>query len=89
MNITQSTVDTFRVGHGTATETAQPIVATTRKTYKGISIRCTSGTVYIGPSNVTTANGYELPAGTELLVPVENPASVFVVGSGDYSWLAV
>jgi len=89
MNLTQTTVDTFRVGHGTATETAQPIVAATRKSYKGISIRCLTGTVFIGPHNVTVDSGYELPAGTELLVPVENPSTVYVVGSGAYSWISV
>lgn len=93
MNLTQTTVDNFQAGHGTATATAQPIVAASyaRKAYKGVTIRCLTGTgtVFVGPSTVTTQNGYELPAGKELLVPVEDPSKVFVVGSGDYSWLSV
>lgn len=90
MEIYQVTMTDFFVGHATATSTPQPIMAAGySKIYKGVTVRCLTGTVYIGPHGVTAASGFELPAGKELLIPIENPSKVYVVGDGTYSWLAV
>ncbi len=91
MDIQQTTIQEFTTGHGVADATPKPIVAAgySRKAYKGVTVHCISGTVYVGPSTVTNGNGFELPANEEVLIPVENPSNVYVVGDGNYSWLAV
>jgi hypothetical protein len=90
MNVTQTTVDRFTTGSGTATGTAQAIApGYSKKLFKGATIRCTSGAIYVGPSTVTTLNGFELPSGKELLIPIEDPSKVFVIGSGNYSFICV
>ena len=65
MTITQQTVEQFTTGNGTADATPKPIVVAgyIRKSYKGIQVRCNTGTVYIGPRTLRTENGFELPAG--------------------------
>lgn len=91
MNLTQVTVTNLSTGNGVADATAKPIIATgvAKKSYKGTTLHCNTGAIFVGGYNVTTENGFELPAGRELLVPIEDPSKIYVVGSGTYSWLSV
>ena len=86
MNITQETVDNFVVGHGGADASDKPIVAPgyARKAYKGVYVRAATANtivIYVGNDNVTASDGYPLPAGEEVLIPIENPSKVFVVAT--------
>jgi len=86
MNIIQESVDKFIVGHDGADAAAQPIMVSgrVRKAYKGVRVRAaTANTVviYLGPHGVTTDSGYPLPAGEELLIPIEDPSKVYVVAT--------
>jgi hypothetical protein len=47
--------------------------------------------LYVGRSNVSATEGYQLLAGDELVLEVEDPKEIYVVGSAastTYSWLA-
>jgi len=91
--ITKSSVIDFFTGSGIATATAAPIVApesAPQTVYKGVRLRAVDA-IYVGPRGVTAATGYELPAGSELFLPVNDLSKVYVVsssGGGAYSWIA-
>ena len=50
MNIVSTVVDSFSTGSGIADATAKPIIAAgyASKAYKGVTVRCISGTVSSG-----------------------------------------
>lgn len=47
--------------------------------------------LYVGNSNVTDANGFQVVAGDSIWIPVEDARTVYVVSGGavDYSYLLV
>jgi hypothetical protein len=86
MDIHQQSVDEFVVGHGGADVVSKPIVAAgyARKAYKGVRVRAATANtiiVYVGPQGVSENNGYPLPAGEEITIPVDNPSKVHVVAT--------
>ena len=40
-----------------------------------------TGTVYVGPSGVTTATGYPLPAGQSISYAINNLSSIYIIGT--------
>ncbi|HWB08616.1 MAG TPA: hypothetical protein VG826_05305 [Pirellulales bacterium] len=94
VSIGEESLDAFSTGQVSATTTAAPLMAsgaagsTARKSVKLES----SGTVYVGDSNVTASNGYQLNAGDQLELKVYDLSTVYVVtasGSQTVSWVAV
>jgi hypothetical protein len=84
MDISQESVTEFAVGHGGADVVAKSIIPAgfAGKAYKGIRVRAaTANTViiYVGPQGVSQDTGYPLPAGEEMVVPIDNPSKVYVV----------
>ena len=64
----------------------RPIVAAgyAKKAYKGVCVRAaTANTVviYVGAQHVSVNDGYPLPAGEELDIPIEDPSKVYVVAT--------
>ncbi len=85
----------FQVGVGTVGSGAtQQLTATPTEAVKGVYIKCTSGTIYVGTNaNVTAANGYPLvSAGDNVVeVAVDSPDKIWVIGAAGgqtYKWLA-
>lgn len=85
----------FQVGVGTVgAGAAQQLTATPTEAVKGVYVKCTSGTIYVGTNaNVTTANGYPLvSAGDSVVeVAVNSPDKIWVIGDAGgrtYKWLA-
>ena len=85
----------FQVGVGTVGDgAAQQLTATPTEATKGVYIKCTSGTIYVGTNvNVTAANGYPLvSAGDSAVeVAVDSPDKIWVIGGAagqTYKWLA-
>ena len=86
MNITQESVNGFVVGHGGADVVSKPIVAAeyARKAYKGVRVRAATANtivIYVGPEGVSESNGYPLPAGEEMTLPIEDPSKVHVMAT--------
>ncbi len=87
MNIEQESVGTgFSVGSGGADAASKPIVAAgyTDKAYKGVRVRAATANslvIYVGPRSVTVSNGYPLPAGEEIVIPVDDASKVYVVAT--------
>ena len=86
MNITQETVDNFVVGRGGADAVGKQIIASgfIAKAYKGVRVRAATANtivIYVGKENVTAADGYPLPAGEEVNIPIEDPSEVYVVAA--------
>ncbi len=76
-------------GQNTVTTTATPLQTAATGAGKGTG-RCSSGlvvtalttntvTVYVGPSTVTTANGYPLEAGKSISLDVDDPSKLYAV----------
>jgi uncharacterized Zn-binding protein involved in type VI secretion len=85
----------FQVGVGTVgTGAAQQLTATPTEAIKGIYVKCTSGTIYVGPNaNVTATNGYPLASAGDSVVEVavDSPDKIWVIGGAagqTYKWLA-
>jgi hypothetical protein len=96
MDVNKTSVDDFYTGSGSVSGTSAPIIAPAyaHEAYKGVMVRAAvtnSAPIFVGPSTVSAATGYRLTPGEELLVPVNDPSKVYVVGTpGDgFSWLAV
>ena len=88
-------IKSLQAGTGTVGVTATPLVgATNNRVYKGVWIRNTdaANTLYVGTSRVTTTeNGHAIPPGEIIVLELEDPSEVYVLGSADptaYSWLA-
>lgn len=86
MQIVQSSISEFMTGGGLVSGTPQPL-GHARKLYKGVHVQADLGNgpsvfVYVGPSNVNVANGYQLPAGGSVLIEVDDLGKVYVVGDG-------
>ena len=86
MNITQETVDNFRRWSWWRDAVARQIIASgsVAKAYKGVRVRAATANtivIYVGKENVTAADGYPLPAGEEVNIPIEDPSKVYVVAA--------
>ena len=87
MNIEQTAVDRFWVGHGGADAADRPLVESgyaPEKVLKGVRVRAAAGNtavVYVGPEGVTVQSGYPLPAGEELEVQVSDVSKVHIIAN--------
>jgi hypothetical protein len=84
MDIIQESVSEFAVGYGGTDAAGRPLVEArrARKALKGVRVRAATANtvvVYIGPTGVSTATGYPLPAGEEVEVKIEDPSKIYVV----------
>ena len=85
----------FSVGNGTVGNGAsQQLTATSPDTVKGVYVKCTSGTIYVGVNtNVSATTGYPLVAAGDnaVEIAVDDPSKVWVIGAAagqTYKWLA-
>jgi len=96
VDVNKTAVDDFYTGTGEVSGTPAPIIAPafSHEALNGVMLRASvtnTDPIYVGPSTTSAATGYRLTPGEELLVPVNDPSKVYVVGTpGDgFSWLAV
>lgn len=69
--------------------TASAVALTARALVNGLSLRAKStnaGMVFVGPAGVTatddgTGNGFALPPGAAISLPVSNASAVFIIGT--------
>jgi hypothetical protein len=95
MDIYKTTVSEFFVGNGSADILPRQLVETNyapRLLYKGVTIRAADAntrSLYVGNTQVSASNGFELAKSNEVTIAVEDIHSVFVasVPSGDSSQL--
>ena len=85
----------FKVGAGTVGAGAsQQLTAGPFEVVKGVYVKCTSGTIYVGTStNVTAADGYPLVAAGDnaVEIAIDDPSKIWVIGAAGgqtYKWLA-
>jgi len=85
----------FVAGVGTVDATAARLtLATSFRGLKGVYIKCTAGTIYVGNSSgVSAANGYPLVAAGDnaVEIAIDNPNKIWVIGDAPartYKWLA-
>lgn len=76
------------VGSGASQQlTETPFVAV-----KGVYIKCTSGTIYVGTSNVSAVDYPLVAAGDNAVeIAVDDPSKVWVIGAAagqTYKWIA-
>lgn len=88
MDIVREAVSEFWVGHGGGADVvARPLVASgyaPQKVAKGVRVRATTVNtivIYVGRVGVTVADGYPLPAGEELTIPVEDISKVYIIAT--------
>jgi hypothetical protein len=85
----------FDHGQSILTESALQLTTTDVECEVGVTVRAhttNTGYVYVGNSDVTTANGYQLAAGESVILKVNNVKNVYAVGSVNpqtVSWIAV
>jgi len=75
---------TINIGQTTSAVTATQLTASSIAMTNGVVIQALStntASVYIGNSSVTTANGFELTAGSSLTISPSNINLVYVIGS--------
>ena len=93
MDVVKTTVDEFTTGSGTADATPKSIVAPgyANEAYRGVTVRCNGGSLFVGPHGFSDASGFPLEAGEELFVAVNSPSKVFVVApaGATYSYIAI
>jgi hypothetical protein len=53
------------------------------------SIVGNTGTIYIGPSTVTTSNGYPLTAGEAISYSIANSSTIYMIGTNATDKLAI
>ena len=87
MRIESDTIDTntwpspFQLTVGTS---KQVLSSTIKNTSRGISLKADSantGVIYVGKVDVTTSSGYPLGQNEVILLPIDNPSLVYVIGS--------
>lgn len=91
----QQSKSNFKVGVGTVGNGAsQQLTAASFEVVKGVYIKCTTGTIYVGINNgVTAAIGYPLVAAGDnaVEIAIDNPNKIWVIGAAagqTYKWLA-
>jgi hypothetical protein len=87
VDIQRSSLPEFSCNHDSVDNVAaKQIVATgyARPAYRGITIKAftaNSGILYIGSNaNVSADNGYQLPAGEQVEIPVDSPDKCWIIG---------
>lgn len=85
----------FRVGVGTVGNGAtQQLTEVPFEVVKGVYVKCTLGTIYIGVNNnVSAAIGYPLVAAGDnaVEIAIDDPSKIWVIGAAagqTYKWLA-
>ena len=86
MDLYKSSLSRFNVGNGRADAVPQPVVAEeyAGELYRGVKIRAFTAnnvSIYVGSSGVSASDGFELPAGQEVEVEIDNASNVYVVSS--------
>jgi hypothetical protein len=72
------------------TETAEPLTANASTAgFSVVALPGNTATVYVGPSGVTTANGYPLSAGQSVRFAVANTDLIYVVSGSTGQSVAV
>ena len=74
------------------TLTISAVALTSNAASQGVLIKSLSsntGTVYVGPSTVTTSNGYPLAPGESISYPVSNSNLVYIIGTNTSDVVAV
>ena len=69
--------------------TTRGIVVAANRADQVVQLHSASGTIYIGGSNVTTANGYRLDNGDKLQVPLSDLEDLYAVASSGTATLYV
>lgn len=88
------TGEVFAGGVGTVGTSAARLTPVPFDAGKGVYIKCTAGTIYVGNGKgVSAANGYPLIFGGDdaVTVAVDDPNKVWVIGDAGgrtYKWLA-
>ncbi len=90
MDMFKRSVGSFYTGQGVPNATPAAILDPSfdNPLFKGVRIKAVTGTLYVGPSTVTAATGYQLAAGQEVEIEVDMASKVYVVGTGTYTWIA-
>lgn len=71
-------------GHKAVGAVAAQLTTHSSPLYNGVSIKALAANgnpVYVGDSTVTTATGYQLSAGNEHLFRVDDPSTLYVIGT--------
>ena len=88
------TGEVFAGGVGTVGAAAARLTPTPFEAGKGVYIKCTSGTIYIGNSKgVTAGTGYPIASAGDSAVEIaiDDPYKVWIIGAAPaqaYKWLA-
>lgn len=92
VQILKQTKSKFYTGQGTA-GVAAALTAQPDKVMYGVYIRNHDGVnpLFVGNSNVTVGNGFQVVAGESVWIPVEDARDIYVVSGGavTYSYLLV
>ena len=86
MDIYKTALNEFSTGHSNVAAVSKQIVASgyARDALNGITVRAdtaNTGTLFVGPNaGVSATNGYQIPAGEEVVIPVDSPAKVWIMG---------
>ena len=78
-------------GVGTAGTAAQVVADVEAAAFLLLSLGTNTGTIFVGASGVTTANGYPRTGGQEIEI-LARPRDVYVIGSAAgqvYRWIAL
>lgn len=79
----ESTSELF-AGQSGAEAVALQITPATHRLVKGVRIKALAGNsdiVYVGPSTVSVTTGFELSAGNEVFIEIDNPAKVYTIAT--------
>lgn len=94
VKILQQSRPDFHTGNGTAGAAAAALTANNWPAYYGVRIRNhdAANSMYVGLAGVTSANGFQLTAGSDIFIPVDDPKLIYVIrATADviYSFLVV
>ena len=79
--MSRTSLPELRTGSGSAELVSAP-VDNSQPLVRGLNIKAAesnSGMIYVGNAAVSTSTGYELSAGEELYLEIDDPAKVYVV----------
>ena len=84
MDLYKSSLSVFAVGHGAADALPHQLVASdfALAALRGVRVRAATANtevVYVGSHGVAADNGYPLPAGEEVEIPIDDPSQVYVI----------
>lgn len=81
MQLTETAISEFKTGQGIADGVKHSLGS--GRIYKGVRVRApisTTMTLYVGPSTMSAANGYKVPAGGDVLIEIDDLSKVYVLG---------